>query len=71
MRVLSLMVDVRKYVQIPMNHLSAPVIKDIYCIMVKGHVQVLITDFVLYVEIIIQIIILIAHTQIRAGVTFK
>ena len=53
MNVLSLMVDVRGYVQIPMDHLSAPVIKDIYCIMIKGHVQVIITDITSFVQIII------------------
>ena len=71
MNVLSLMVDVRKYVQIQMDHLSAPVIKDICYMMIKGHVQILIADFVLYGEIIVQIIILIGHTEIPAGVMFK
>ena len=48
MNVLSLMVDVRRrYVQIPMDHLSAPVIKDIYYVIIKGHVQVLIIDIVI------------------------
>ena len=40
MNVLSLMVDVRRYVQIQMDHLSAPVIKDICYVMITGHVQV-------------------------------
>ena len=53
MNVLSLMVDVRRYVQIPMDHLSAPVIKDIYYMKMLEHVQVIMTDIALYVEIII------------------
>ena len=48
MSVLSLMVDVRRYVHMPMDHLFVPVIKDIYCIMIKGHVQVIITDITSY-----------------------
>ena len=47
MNVLSQMVDVRRYVQIPMDHLSAPVIKDICYVMIKGHVQVLIIDIII------------------------
>ena len=47
MNVLSLMVDVRRYVLIQMDHLSAPVIKDICYVMITGHVQVLIIDIVI------------------------
>ena len=47
------MVDVRKYVQIPMDHLFAPIIKDICYVMIKEHVQVLKADIDLYVKIII------------------
>ena len=47
MNVLSLMVDVRRYVQIQMDHLSAPVIKDIHYVMIKGHAQVLIIDIII------------------------
>ena len=47
MNVLSLMVDVRRYVQIPMDHLCAPVIKDICYVVIKGHVQVLIIDIII------------------------
>ena len=53
MNVLSLMVDVRRYVQIPMDRLSAPVIKDICYVMITGRVQVLIIVIGLYVKIII------------------
>ena len=53
MNVLSLMVDVRRYVQIPMDRLSAPVIKDICYVKMLEHVQVIMTDIALYVEIII------------------
>ena len=47
MNVLSLMVGVRRYVQIQMDHLSAPVIKDICYVMIKGHAQVLIIDIII------------------------
>ena len=47
MNVLSQMMDVKRYVQIPMDHLSAPVIKDICYAMIKGHVQVLIIDIII------------------------
>ena len=47
MNVLSLMVDVRRYVQIQMDHLSAPVMKDICYMKITGHVQVLIIDIVI------------------------
>ena len=53
MNVLSLMVDVKRYVQIPMDHFSAHVIKDICYMMITGRVQVFIIVIGLYVEIII------------------
>ena len=47
MNVLSLMVDVRRYVQIPMDHLSAPVSRDICYVKITRDVQVLIIDIVI------------------------
>ena len=47
MSVLSLMVDVRRYVQIAMDRLSAHVIKDICYVMITGHVQVLKIDIII------------------------